>query len=191
MWLPTKHPARPLRREPWRSLAETPRIPAAVLPVLLIVLLTSLLAGCGYQFAAKEPSIFGDTRPTLRLTEVENPTMETWLPYTLRSAMRDEVNRRKLASWVDSAPSDYTMRIHIQQFTVRSAASDSKDNTLLYSATLAFEVIIYTASTNNVFWRSGEERLSRTYDSRSDELAGKEAAKLLVQRVCDRMRYTF
>lgn len=171
-----------------RSLGVMRRLAFAVLTTVLIA---GLLAGCGYQFAGKEKSIFGSSRSTLRLTGVDNPTMYAWLPNTLRSLMRDEVNKRHLATWVDSSPSDYSMRIKINDFTLRSAVRDSSDTTLLYSASLTFEATVYSGATNTVVWRSGKEHLSRTYDSKDEEAAGSEAAQLLVQRVCDRMRHAF
>lgn len=176
MWLPTRRKG-----------------PAALLSALLLPLLAALLlAGCaGYQFAGKEKGIFGSPTSTVRLTGVENPSMFPWLPHVLRSYMRDEVHKRNLATWVDSSPSDYAMRIVISEFTLRSHARDSSDSTLLYSATLGFEAIVTSGSTNSVVWRSGKEYLSRTYDSKNERAAGEEAAQLLVQRVCDRMRHSF
>ncbi len=188
MWLPTDtiRPAVPTAR---RSLSRL-----ALLAVLLITALLSLtlLSGCaGYQFAGKEKGIFGDPSSTLRMVEVENPTMYAWLPHRLRSLMRDEVHRRNLARWVDTSPSDYSMRIIISEFRLRSHARDASDTTLLYSATLGFEAIVYSGTTNSVVWRSGKEYLSRTYDSKNPEEAGTDAAHLLVQRVADRMRHSF
>ncbi len=150
-----------------------------------------LLGGCGYQFAGKEKGIFGSPTATLRLAEVENPSMYAWLPQRLRSAMHDEVNRRNLATWVDAAPSDYTMRIKISEFTLRSHVKDSTDTTLLYTANLNFEATVYSGSTNSVVWRSGSRSLARTYDTKDPQTAGTDAAKLLVQYICDSMRNSF
>ncbi|UZP67750.1 LPS assembly lipoprotein LptE [Desulfovibrio mangrovi] len=159
--------------------------------VLLVLTATVLLAGCGYQFAGKEKGIFGDPRSTIRMGSVENPTMYAWLPPKIRSLMRDEIHKRNLASWVDSSPSDYTMRIVIDEFMLRSHMRDSDDKTLIYSASLRFEAIVYSGQTNRVFWRSGKESLSRTYDSKNEQDAGTDITQLLVQRVCDRMRHSF
>ncbi|MFV0350644.1 MAG: hypothetical protein ACK5JO_18895, partial [Halodesulfovibrio sp.] len=96
-----------------------------------------------------------------------------------------------LARWVDSSPSDYTMRIEIKEFRLRSHMQNTDDVTLIYSASLAFEAIVYSGAKNNVAWRSGKESLSRTYDAKNEQEAGTELAQLLVQRVCDRMRHNF
>ncbi|WBF67496.1 LPS assembly lipoprotein LptE [Desulfovibrio subterraneus] len=175
MWLPTSR----------NSVVGVARL------LLLVLTATVLLSGCGYTLAGKEKGIFGSSKATVRMGSVENPTMYAWLPPRLRSLMRDEIHKRNLARWVDSSPSDYTMRIVINEFRLRSHMQNTDDVTLIYSASLSFEAIVYSGAKNAVVWRSGKESLSRTYDAKNEQEAGSELAQLLVQRVCDRMRHNF
>ncbi|MDL2272150.1 LPS assembly lipoprotein LptE [Desulfovibrio sp. OttesenSCG-928-I05] len=167
----------------------------ALFLVFLLALALGGLEGCGYTLGSESPSIFsertGGRIPTLKLKSVDNPTLFTWLPYTLRSNVRDEIAARNLATWVDSGRADFELDLKISSYTYRSSVYDENDATQLYSANLTVEAIVYEGGTNQVIWRSGGVNYS---DSR-ETLEEKGTADYLVQNIArqlaDRMRNAF
>lgn len=172
-------------------LAGIPRVRS----LLLLCLAALALGGCGYTLGADTPSIFTERNqgkiPTLKVKSVENPTLFTWLPYSLRSHVRDEIAARKLAVWVDSGRADFEIDLKIASFTYRSSVYDENDATLLYSANLTVEAVVYEGGTNQIVWRSG----AVSYSDSRETLEQKQAADLLLENIArqlaDRMRQAF
>ena len=160
--------------------------------LVLLCAVTLLFCGCaGYQFAADSPSILGDGTKTLKIKEVDNPSLEAWLPHSIRSVLRDEITARHLAVWVDQSPADYEITIKILAFTSREWMRDEYDVAVLFDNTLSIEAIVYDGATNKEIWRSG----SISYSDRSDEPGAKAGAESIIQqvsqRLADRLRNTF
>ena len=158
-----------------------------LLPVLAVI----LCASCGYQLAADSPSILGDGARTLKVKGVDYPTLEPWLPYMIRSKLRDEINARHLARWVDSGPADYEIQIKVHSFTSREWMRSRVDNTLLFATAISLEAIIYQGDTNKEVWRSGV----LVYDDRLEQPGDKRAADdiltQIIRMLADKMRNTF
>ena len=89
----------------------------------LLVVLCLLMGACGYRWQGFDDpavgSVIGDGSKTLKIDRVEQSSMFPWVPYYLRSLIRDEVNLRKLARWVDSGDADYTMTVRMPSFQIR------------------------------------------------------------------------
>ena len=157
------------------------------LAVLCLLLACCTLAGCGYRFAGEGPTLLGDGNSTLRISSVENPTMLPWLPQELRSRMRDEVNKRNLARWVDNGKTDYLMRIRIISFSLRSSVKDDDENTLLYSGQMTLEATITDGSTNAPVWTSNQVSVQRNFDEDTEDAAGRRTAEFAVRRLLDQL----
>ena len=126
------------------------------IPFLAGLLFLAALAGCsGYRLATDAPNIFGQGEKTLKIKGVDYPTLQPWLPYRIRSALRDEVTSRHLASWVDSGPADFEIQINVTSYTSRQWMQDAQDRTMLYTTAMLLEAIAYNGSTNQEVWRSG------------------------------------
>ncbi|MCC8193027.1 MAG: LPS assembly lipoprotein LptE, partial [Deltaproteobacteria bacterium] len=153
------------------------------------------LSGCGYGFGADGPSVLeapaGVGLPTLKFKSVESPTFHTWLPYIIRSEMRDEIAARDLARWVDSGPADYELEIKVDQFTFRSWITDRDDDTMLYSAAMVLSGTIYRGNSNEVVWRSGKISYSQSYETVQERVAASDLTRELARRFATAMRQAF
>lgn len=161
----------------------------------LLAVVCLLLASCGYQWQGfgnpTVSSVLGDGTKTLKIDRVEQSSMFPWVPYYLRSLIRDEVNLRKLAKWVDSGESDYMLTVRMPSFQIRSYASDAEDVTLLNSATVELELVIYNGSSGELVWRSGIVTYAENYENTRESVAIREVLTQAVYRVLDRMQQNF
>lgn len=155
------------------------------LGVIIVSLLCSslLISACGYKLAADSPSILGDGTKTLKIKEVKNPTLEAWLPAAIRSALRDEINARSLAVWVDSGPADYEIKIDIAGYTSREWMTSRTDVAMLYDNTLTINATVFDGTTNKEVWRSG----NIGYSDRSEEPGRENSAESLIAQVMSRL----
>lgn len=156
------------------------------------LLLCLLIGACGYQWQGFDnptvDSVLGDGSSTLKMDSLEQTTMYPWVPYYLRSVIRDEVNLRKLARWVDSGDADYTMSVRVLSFLMRSYASNKEDVTLLNAAKVRLEIVIANGTTGEVVWRSGIISYSENYENTRESVAIREVLTQAVNRGLDRMQ---
>ena len=154
--------------------------------------LVCLLSSCaGYTLEADSPSIFGSSDKTLKIKEVDYPTLQPWLPYVIRSSLRDEINARHLATWVDSGPADFEMQIKVVSYTTNEWMSDEIDHTMLFSSSMVIEATVYDGSTNKVVWRSGPVAYSDVLEQANERLAANDLVTQIVRQTVDKMRNTF
>lgn len=168
--------------------------PRAYLPLLLSAVLTlcSLLFACaGYQLATSSPSVLGDSGKTLKVKGVDYPTLQPWLPYQIRSALRDEINARYLAQWVDSGPADYTIQINVISYTTRELARNRFDNTQLYNSNMVIQAIVYDGGTNKEFWRSGHIAYAERQAQVDEKSAADDIIVQIIRMLADEMRNSF
>ncbi len=163
-----------------------------VLSTVALLAALSTLSGCaGYNLTSEETGIFGDGSKTLKIKSVDNPTMYSWLPYMLRSALRDEVAARSLAVWKDDGRADYEVKLRVHYFRLRGDVRDSDDRTQLYTASMAAEATVYDGVTNAVVWESKTVSYSDSYDTYNEREAAERVGIELVRRLVDRMRQHF
>ena len=156
-------------------------------PVLLLA-----VAGCGgYQLAADQPSIVGDGTKTLKVKGVDHPTLEPELPYALRTSLRNEINARHMARWVDSGPADYEIQIKVISYTTREWMRSEDDKTLLYDSNLSLEAMIYDGKTNKEIWRSGVISYAERLEKPDDNVIAGDIVEQVMRRLADKMRSTF
>lgn len=160
-------------------------------PLLLSVLAVVLCASCGYRLAADSPSVLGDGAKTLKVKGVDYPTLEPWLPYIIRANLRDEINARHLAKWVDSGPADYEIQIKVHSYTSREWMRSEVDTTLLFETSISLEAIIYQGDTNKEVWRSGLLVYNDRLEDPGEKPAAGELLTQLVRMLADKMRNTF
>ena len=162
---------------------------------LLVCLAALTLASCGYGFGADSPSVLEPPSPgvlpTLKIKSVDNPTLYPWLPHILRAEVRDEIAARDIARWVDSGKADYEITIKVERFTFRSWLTDSDDVTMLYSANMAVEAIIYRGDSNQEIWRSGRINYSQSYERVQERAAATDLTRELVRRLASAMQHAF
>jgi len=170
----------------------TRRVVRAVTAVALFAVLLAALSGCaGYRLTTEDTGIFGDGTKTIKIKGVDNPTMYPWLPYLLRSALRDEVGARSLGVWKDEGRADYEIKLRVRHFQIRGDVRDSDDTSQLYTASMAAEATVYDGTTNAVVWESKAVSYSNSYDTYNEQDAAEEVGTELVRRLVDRMRQHF
>lgn len=156
----------------------------------LALLLCAALTGCSYGLASDIPTVLGEGTPTLKVTAVEQPTMYTWVVYTVRSTLRNEFAARNIATWVDSGASQYTMHVKVNSFTLRSAVSSSSDETLIFTGAVSLTATIYNSADNSEVWKQ-TVTYSNEFDSDVEEDAARRLFTQAVRRLADNMRNTF
>ena len=171
-----------------RARAHRSRL-AALLPLVLLCIL--VLDGCGYRPGSATPSVVGDGTKTLKIKGVDYPTLEPWLPFAIRSRLRDEVNARYLAKWVDSGSADYEIQINVIAYTTRTWMRSELDTTILYDSNMIIEGIVYEGSTNREVWRSGKISYMDRLENVDDKAVAEDLVTQLMRMLVDRMRNTF
>ena len=163
--------------------------------LLLGILLLATLQGCGYVWRGQEGSlsensVLGTGNRTLRIKEVDQSTLYPWLTYKIRSLIRDDINARNLAIWVDEGKADFTLTIRVPSFQVRSYG-EYRGTSQLFTATIAMELIVYDGATNTEVWRSGIIRYSDSFENSNEENAIQEVIFMAVRRCVDRLQQRF
>jgi hypothetical protein len=148
-------------------------------------------ACAGYHLGTESPSVLGDGSRTLKIKDVDYPTLQPWLPYAIRSRLRDEVNARYLAKWVDSGSSDYTIQINVLSFTSRQWIRSELDTSLLYDSALTIEAVIYDGSSNKELWRSGKISYSEQLEKTDDHAIAADLVTQVIRMLADKLRNTF
>ena len=163
----------------------------------MCLVLSLHLLGCGYQVdgfsssSSRASSVLGDGTSTLKIEHVEQVTMYPWVQYYLRGLVRDEVNLRRLARWVDDGPADYSLTINMPSFLVRSSVSNRVDNTLLSTSTVALELVVRSGRTGAIVWRSGLITYYDKFEAVDEGEVIQEGLKEALNRALDRMQQKF
>ena len=156
-----------------------------------------LVGGCGYQMdgfsssSSRAHSVLGRGNSTIKFDKVEQITLFPWVQYHIRGLVRDEVNLRRLARWVDDGNADYLLTVNMSGFKVRSSISNWYDNTLLSETTVSLEMIVRSGKTGAVVWRSGQIAYSDKFEVVDEDSAVREGLKEAVRRALDRMQQEF
>lgn len=160
-----------------------------------LLCLCLMLTACGYQWQGFHTpaaySVLGDGSKTLKIAYVEQSSLYPWVSYTLRSMARDEITMRKLAVWKDDGEADYTLGIRMPSFHISSYSSNREDVTLLYSANIQLELVVYHGTSGAVAWRSGLINYSERYENPTETAAIREVMTQAMYRVMDRLQQEF
>ena len=168
------------------------RLAAGLLSGLLVCL---MLTGWGYVWRGQEGSlsensVLGNGSKTLKIKSVEQTSLYPWLTYQVRSLVRDDINARNLAKWVDDGQADYTLTVRIPSFKVRSYGQ-YRSASQLYTATISIEFIVYDGKTNTEVWRSGPIYYEENYENANEESAIKSILEMAVRRCMDALQQRF
>lgn len=121
---------------------------------------------------------------------MEQTSLYPWLTYQVRSLVRDDINARNLAKWVDDGQADYTLTVRIPSFKVRSYGQ-YRSASQLYTATISIEFIVYDGKTNTEVWRSGSIFYEENYENANEESAIKSILEMAVRRCMDALQQRF
>jgi hypothetical protein len=163
--------------------------------VLLPALACLFLLACGYRWQGfDEPaarSVLGDGSSTLRIGVIEEESLYPDLPYYLRSLLRDEINLRKLARWVDSGDADYVMDVRVSSFQIYAYVSDADAASLLNAAAVELELVVRHGTGGSVAWSSGNIVYSEHYEDPREAEVIREVLEQAVNRALDGMQMEF
>ena len=178
---------------PASAQAGTNALRRHVTKLLCGLLACLMLTGCGYTWRGQEGSrsensVLGNGTKTLKIKSVDQTSLYTWLTYRVRSLVRDDINARGLAKWVDDGPSDLTLTVRIPSFQVRSYGNSSST---LYTGIIAIEFIVYDGKTNTQVWRSGIIYYSDTFNNSSEEEAIRSILEMSIRRCMDALQQRF
>jgi outer membrane lipopolysaccharide assembly protein LptE/RlpB len=165
------------------------RRPARTITALVLAL---GLCACGYTLRGQraDPSSAGAPDRSIRLLEVNQPTIYTDLVYILRSQLRDEINARGMAVWKDSGQADFGLILDVVSFTV-NAYGQSRSENLLYTAYMSMVFQLVDGQTHQQVWTSGQISYSERYTNVNEEEAVRELAASIIRRGTDRMQMFF
>ena len=160
-----------------------------------VLVLCALLSGCGYTWRGQEgsrseTSVLGDGTKTLKIKEIEQTTLFSWLPYMTRSLLRDDITERGLAKWVDEGPADYTITVRIPSFQIRSYGQ-YQDSSQLFTGNMNMQLILYDGRTNTEVWQSGPLYYSDNFENANEEQAIREILQMAIRRAVDRLQQKF
>ena len=169
---------------------------AMALPLAFASLCPGLLAGCGYTWRGQKgnlstDSVLGDGSKTLRMGAVEQVTLYPWVPYVIRSQLRDEINARGLARWVDGKSADYTLGVKLTGSTIRSYSDTASGMAQLSQVSISLIFTVYDGRTNKQVWTSGPVTYADTFEFENDETAVRETLAECVRRALDRLQQRF
>lgn len=154
-----------------------------------------ILSGCSYQWQGFHTpatnSVLGDGSKTMSMGTVEQASLYAWLPYYVRSVLRDEINVRKLAQWRDDGESDYRMEVKVPLFRISSYSHDADDVTLLSAAQVQVELLVYHDKNDTLAWRSGIVNHTEYYENPREDQAVREVLEQALRRAVDRMQQAF
>jgi hypothetical protein len=105
--------------------------------------------------------------------------------------VRDEVNLRRLARWVDDGKSDYLLSVNMTGYYERSSISNRVDNTLLTDTIVTLELVVRSGRSGAVVWKSGPVSYYDKYEVVNEDSAVREGLKESVRRALDRMQQKF
>lgn len=173
-------------------------MPAFLKPFLLSILAAALLtvSGCGYTWRGEENSstthsVLGDGSKTLRIRSVEQTTLYAWIPYIVRSQLRDEIAARGLAKWVDAAPSDFTIGVKILGCRMRSDNDLSSGMPNLVTATISMVFNICNGHTNQEIWSSGTIEYTDSFEREDERTVIQSIVRECIYRGVDRIQQQF
>lgn len=159
---------------------------------MLAVAAISALLGCGYSFQSESgPIVLPEGARSLAIDKVENPSMEAWLEFSIRSKLRDEITRRGQATWADSSKADALLSVTIKSFVLTSDVKSSKDQTLKYSANLKMQATITDRLSGRTLWRSGMIEENQPYFLNEQAQAEDMVVELAVRQLVDRMSQNY
>ena len=158
---------------------------------LLVLSFVLGITGCGYRLASDMPTVMGDRTKTLKVKGIDHPTLYPWLTHALRSSLRDEINARNIAQWVDSGHADYEIQINVRSFTMREWMRNYDDVGVLFDTTLSLEAVLYKSDGNKEVWRSGLLMYSDRVEGAMGQLAAKPIITQVMRQLTDKLQSTF
>lgn len=130
---------------------------------VLVLILLSLLAGCGYQFAGESSVLPKDVR-TIYVEPFTNYSRDVGIDKEMTSALRGEFYRRGVLKIVDRAEqADAIVNGVVRSFETTVASVNSNDEVLQYETIMTVDVSLTRREPREILWRGPGTRLSEIH----------------------------
>ncbi len=153
------------------------------------------LSSCGYHFTSSVPLVLPEDIHTLSLTQVINPSTETWLGPYLRSELRDEFTRRGQMEWVDRNKAEGIMEIEIKTWSSSTKLENADDQTVKSEVRLRFKGRIFRRKDHKLLWESRTIAIHEPYTGDENGPQGLEAERRVIElgmeRLADQLSQNF
>jgi len=161
---------------------------------IVVPFICILISGCGYTLrgqtdAIPNNAILGDGTKTVKIKSVEQVTMFSWLPYVVRSALRDGINERGIARW-SNGNTDYNINVNITNYS-NTNDNNTSGASYLYTVSLSLELVVLDGHTNKQVGTSSTVSYTNSYQHESEETAVREIARECVRRALDNLQQRF
>jgi len=156
----------------------------------LLVPLAVWLQGCGYQLSASAPIALPEGMSALYLEGVSNPTTQSWLEPSLRSALRDEFTRRGQVSWVDRQDADGLLKIDILSYTSGTKLENALEETVRSQVVLRLQATISRGSDQTMAWSSGRVSARESFSGAEDGPEARDAEQRVVALAVEKLADT-
>jgi len=152
-----------------------------------LAMLLCLTAGCGYHLSSSSPITLPEGMTRLYLEEVQNPTTESWLEPTLRSALRDEFSRRGRISWVHRDEAEGVVRLDIEQYTASAKLENAREQTIKSEVRLRLHGRIFRSRDHHLLWKSNTVLATESYVGPRDGTERREAERRVVDLAVEKL----
>jgi len=120
---------------------------------IVAVVLSGLVAGCGYHFAGIGNRMPSDVH-TISLGPLQNTTREVGLDRGLLEALEDEVTSRGRLKVVPQGQGDVALSGKIRDYLNRPVSFNAKDEVLQYRASVAVDLELRRTDNGKLLWKS-------------------------------------
>jgi len=153
---------------------------------LLLILLASLVTGCGYHNLAQDTQQrFGDSA-TVSIPIFANKTYKPNLENILLNNLIGEFSKRKGLRVVQSGESDYTLSGELLKYVKTAVSYTGQDIVKEYTATMSITATLRKSSNQKVVWK-GQLSWSQDLPASSDIAIQQNSEDAAIQVICQRL----
>lgn len=153
---------------------------------VLLILLSSLVTGCGYHTLAQDTQQrFGESA-TVSIPIFANKTYKPNLENILLNNLIGEFAKRKGLRVVQSGESDYTLSGELLNYVKTAASYTGQDIIKEYTATLTIVATLRKSSNQMVVWK-GQLSWSQDLPASSDIAIQQNSEDAAIQVICQRL----
>ena len=154
--------------------------------LVLTILLSILLCGCGYQLAGQGTSLSGEPLKVY-LPHVGNQTSQPYVDTLLVSSLSHELARSLHYSEVTAElGADRLLSVVITKYLRQALSYNSSDDIAEYRVTMTVDVLLTRSSDRSVLWKQAID-WQATYVTRDDKMAQSDSENLAVEEICQRL----
>ena len=154
--------------------------------ILLTILLSCLLCGCGYHLAGQGGPSPGQVMHVY-LPYIVNQTAEPYIESEIVSRISQEMAHYRNYSEVNSSEqAEAQLSVVINKYSRQAIAYDSLDNIAEYRVSITIIVTLSNVSDRSILW-SQPIGWQATYTTTADKMAQRDRERQTVAEICQRL----